>query len=64
MKIIINADDLGLSCLVNDEIFSLIANGRITSSTIMANAPATEDALASLLWRAHELYAIRSADQG
>jgi chitin disaccharide deacetylase len=48
MKIIINADDLGLSRLVNDEIFSLIANGRITSSTIMANAPATEDALARL----------------
>jgi predicted glycoside hydrolase/deacetylase ChbG (UPF0249 family) len=48
MKIIINADDLGISRLVNDEIFSLIAKGRISSATIMANAPATEDALARL----------------
>ena len=48
MQVIVNADDLGLSPLVNDEIFSLIANGCVTSSTIIANAPATDDALARL----------------
>lgn len=46
MSVIVNADDLGLSPFVNDQIFSLISQGRVTSSTIMANAPAADDALA------------------
>jgi chitin disaccharide deacetylase len=44
MKIIINADDLGLSSAVNDAIFALMEEGRITSASLMANAPAAEAA--------------------
>lgn len=42
--IIVNADDLGISRGVNDATFDLIAKGRISSATIMANAPATREA--------------------
>ena len=42
--VIVNADDLGMSREVNDATFDLIANGRISSATIMANAPATGEA--------------------
>jgi chitin disaccharide deacetylase len=45
MKIIINADDLGFSNEVNNAIFALISRQLVTSSTIMANAPAFEDAV-------------------
>ena len=41
---IVNADDLGMSRAVNDATFDLIARGRISSATIMANAPATGEA--------------------
>jgi len=44
MQVIINADDLGMTREVNDAIFALIAGGRITSSTVMANGFAWEDA--------------------
>jgi predicted glycoside hydrolase/deacetylase ChbG (UPF0249 family) len=44
MRLIINADDLGYSDLVNDSIFSLIAQGRVTSATMIMNAPAVESA--------------------
>lgn len=43
-RIILNADDLGLSDRVNDAIFGLMRRGRLTSSTIMANGPALRDA--------------------
>lgn len=42
-KLIINADDLGLSEYVNSQIEKCISLGVITSSTLMANAPAFED---------------------
>lgn len=42
--VIVNADDLGMSREVNDATFDLIAKGRISSATIMANAPATREA--------------------
>jgi len=45
LLIIINADDLGASPRVNDAIFRELDAGRITSTTIMANAPAFEDAV-------------------
>jgi predicted glycoside hydrolase/deacetylase ChbG (UPF0249 family) len=45
MLIIINADDLGRSTAVNEAIFDLMARGHITSSTLLANAPATEEAI-------------------
>ena len=40
LKVMVNADDLGLSEDVNAEIFRLIDAGRVTSSTLIANAPA------------------------
>lgn len=42
-KLIINADDLGYSLYVNQEIENCIKNGVITSTTLMANAPAFND---------------------
>lgn len=46
MLLIINADDLGTSQPVNDEIFSLMEKGLVTSATIIANAPSFEQAAA------------------
>lgn len=48
MKIIINADDLGLSVPVNDAIFALMDERRITSATVLANAPSVADAAGRL----------------
>ncbi len=44
-QVIINADDLGISLNVNKRIEEAIAAGVITSSTIMANGSAFEDAV-------------------
>lgn len=44
MNVIINADDLGISVHVNDEIFRLMQSGKITSATMLANGPAVEAA--------------------
>jgi predicted glycoside hydrolase/deacetylase ChbG (UPF0249 family) len=44
VNVIVNADDLGMSREVNDATFALMARGRISSATILANAPATGDA--------------------
>jgi len=48
MKIIINADDLGLNTEVNDAIFALMAEQRITSATLLANGPAVSEAARQL----------------
>lgn len=48
MLMIINADDLGMSEEVNEAIFGLLAERRISSATVMANAPAMRHALAGL----------------
>jgi chitin disaccharide deacetylase len=40
MLLIVNADDLGASEEINQQIFALMAAGRITSASIMANGPA------------------------
>ena len=45
MKIIINADDLGMSVEVNSAISSLLEEEKITSSSIMSNAPYFEEAV-------------------
>jgi predicted glycoside hydrolase/deacetylase ChbG (UPF0249 family) len=45
MKIIVNCDDLGASTPVNDSIFDLMQQGRVTSATLMMNGAALEDAL-------------------
>ena len=42
-KIIINADDLGISVDVDAQIEKCILQGVVTSSTLMANAPAFDD---------------------
>ncbi len=44
MRMVINADDLGLSEEVNEAVFKLMDAGRITSSTLLANGPAVEAA--------------------
>jgi predicted glycoside hydrolase/deacetylase ChbG (UPF0249 family) len=44
LAVIVNADDLGMNHEVNDATFDLIAKGRISSATIMANAPAAREA--------------------
>ncbi len=44
MLVIVNADDLGTSKPINDEIFALMESGLVTSATIIANAPAFEHA--------------------
>lgn len=43
-KIIINADDLGISQAVNDAVFDLMSRGRISSATALVGGPAFADA--------------------
>lgn len=44
VPVIVNADDFGISHEVNDAVVDLMARGRISSATILANAPATRQA--------------------
>jgi predicted glycoside hydrolase/deacetylase ChbG (UPF0249 family) len=44
MRIILHADDLGISPQINDAIFALMDEEKITSASIVANGPAFEDA--------------------
>ncbi len=44
IAIVVNADDLGMSHEVNEATFDLLSKGRISSATMMANAPATREA--------------------
>jgi len=48
INLIINADDLGISRQVNDAVFDLVAARRISSATVMANAPELLHAAANL----------------
>ena len=48
LRVIVNADDLGISVHVNSEIFRLIEAGRVTSATLIANAPSIKEACARL----------------
>lgn len=45
MRIIINADDLGYDMVVNERICHLLRENLVSSATIIANAPAVEDAV-------------------
>ncbi len=45
MRIIINCDDLGASETVNHDILELMQQRRVTSATLMMNAPAIEEAV-------------------
>jgi chitin disaccharide deacetylase len=44
MKVIVNADDLGISESVNEAIFAAMQRGTVTSATMIANGPAVEPA--------------------
>jgi hopanoid biosynthesis associated protein HpnK len=44
-RLIVNADDLGLTVGVNDGIFEAHDRGVLTSASLLANAPATPDAI-------------------
>jgi predicted glycoside hydrolase/deacetylase ChbG (UPF0249 family) len=48
MNVVINADDFGYNQTVNEAIVDLIAQRRITSSTLIANAPAVEAAVRNI----------------
>ena len=43
--VVVNADDLGMSRTVNEAVFALMECGRLTSASILANAPGTEEAV-------------------
>ena len=44
-RLVVNADDLGLTPAVNDGIFEAHDHGILTSASLFANAPATVDAI-------------------
>jgi predicted glycoside hydrolase/deacetylase ChbG (UPF0249 family) len=48
VQIIINADDLGSSSQIDEAIVEEIENGRVTSTSIMANGPTVDKALVQL----------------
>jgi predicted glycoside hydrolase/deacetylase ChbG (UPF0249 family) len=48
MKIIVNADDLGISESVNEAIFQGMQRGTITSATMLSNGPAVGEAARNL----------------
>ncbi len=48
VTIIVNADDLGMSRCVNDAIFTMMGRGKVTSATILANAPEVREACGKL----------------
>jgi chitin disaccharide deacetylase len=45
-QLIVNADDFGISPMVNRAVLSGLENGLVTSTSIMANMPGFEDAVA------------------
>ena len=45
VRVIVNADDLGMSERVNSAIFELIEAGRVTSTTLLTNGPSADAAL-------------------
>lgn len=48
MKIITNADDLGISPAVNDAVFELMSEGLVTSATLLANGLSVAEAAKEL----------------
>src|SRR5260370_26197843 len=44
-RLVVNADDLGLTPAVTDGIFDAYDHGILTSASLFANAPATVDAI-------------------
>ncbi len=52
-RLILNADDFGLTRGINRAIAELHAAGALTSATLMANGPAFDDAVAIALKQTH-----------
>ena len=48
VQVIVNADDLGMSREINEATFDLMSRGRVTSASLLANAPATEEAIRTI----------------
>lgn len=46
VRLLVHADDLGMSHQVNEAIFAAIEAGRVSSASILANGPAVEEAAA------------------
>ncbi|ABF41586.1 YdjC-like protein [Candidatus Koribacter versatilis Ellin345] len=44
MRVILHADDLGISSVVNESVFCLLDEGRLTSASILANGPEFREA--------------------
>jgi hypothetical protein len=53
IKLIINADDFGANVVVDEEICRFLDDRRVTSTTILANGPHFEGAVAALKNRPH-----------
>ena len=65
MRLIVNADDFGYSESVNDAIKVLFANRRLTSSTIMMNQVATDDAVSYANQQKHRQFGLHlNLDEG
>lgn len=45
LRVIVNADDLGMSDAVNDAVLGALAAGTCTSASLLATGPAADDAL-------------------
>lgn len=48
MSVVVNADDFGMSSEVNEAILDLMRRGRLLSTSLLANAPATMEAIEAL----------------
>jgi len=48
MRVVVNADDLGISDAVNEAIFNGMRSGTVTSATLLSNGPAVQAAARSL----------------
>jgi len=48
LRLIINADDLGVDSQTNQAIFELMTHGLVSSATLLANGPALEDAITTI----------------
>jgi predicted glycoside hydrolase/deacetylase ChbG (UPF0249 family) len=46
MRLLLNADDLGYSPVVNETIFDLHARGRLSSASLIVNLPHSKTAMA------------------
>lgn len=48
VRVIVHADDLGMNQIANDATFAMMAEGKVTSATVMAGGDALDDAVEKL----------------